>query len=242
MPRSIIKRYASAQVKALIDKSESIRDLGHNLTKGTLRELFVTDLLSPFLSSQFSIGSGIIINQKGDQSRQNDLIILNNHILPPFIIKQNVGVYPAECVAATIEVKSRLTKDELEKAEEDASFLIETIYRAEGTVTPTVIEKPLCAVFGFYGTGAKELSKEVTGRQWLTEKERHLKAICLVNRFSWLHLGTGWTFRNGDMRTNEETKRFLAVIIDNIRFKAVRMESNLGIGVQDWLSIYLRDQ
>lgn len=240
MTNSMIKQYASAQVKSLIAKAESIKDLKHNLTKGTLRELFVTDALSPFLSSQFSIGSGIIINQRGDQSHQTDIIILNNRLLPPFIVRQKIGIYPAECVVATIEVKSRLTKDELIKAERNASFLTDTIYSESGSFTPTLIQKPLCAVFGYYGTGAKELSVEDEGRRWLDLEERGLKAICLANKFLWLHIEEGWKFINGDRKTGEEIKLFLASIIDNLRFRAQKIEVNLGY-MQEWLSTYITE-
>lgn len=194
----LIKRYATGQVKALIEKAESIKGIEHDVTKGTLRELFVTDLLSPFLSSQFSIGSGIIINQRGTQSHQTDLIILNNHILPPFIKEQHIGVYPAECVVATIEVKSRLTKKELEKAEQDATHLYNSVYNEAETNTPTVMYKPLCAVFGFYGSGTKELSKENNGRQWLTRQERNLRYFCVAKKFSWIRIQGQWVWEEGN--------------------------------------------
>ena len=159
----LIKVYATAQIKALIEKSKSIKGLRHSPTKGTLREFFVTDALKPFLSSQFSVGSGIIINQNSDQSAQIDVIILNNHILPPFIREQNIGLYPLVCIA--IEVKSNLYKDDLIKAEKDARYIKEWIYRTEGTKTPTYLKPPFCAVLGFYGNGKKELLDENTGKK-----------------------------------------------------------------------------
>lgn len=242
----LIKRYASGQVKAVIDKAESIKGVRHKVTKGTLRELFLADLLSPFLSSQFSVGSGIIINQRGEQSHQTDIIILNNHMLPPFIKEQSIGVYPSECVLATIEVKSRLTKSELEKAEEDARHLHNSICIAIPTVNPTgttipLIYQPLCAVFGFYGKGTELVSSEEAGRRWITERERHLNYICVAKEFSWTLMETEWKYAKGNQITCDETKQFIAVLIDKIRVIAKRNEDfNLG-NPHYWLNNYIKD-
>jgi hypothetical protein len=239
----LIKRYATAQTKAFVEKSKSIKSLKHSLVKGMLRELFVTDVLRPFLGSQFSLGSGIIINQMSDQSHQNDIIILNNHILPPFIGEQSFGVYPLECVVGTIEVKSNLRKKCLEKAEKDARYLKETLYRDRGTKTPTILRKPFSAIFGFYGSGKKELLREDAGKKWLNENVWALNAICLSEKYCWINKSSthssDWSLERGN-DTNEEIKRFLAIIVDYTRYLAQTLESNLKIGPQDWISAYIR--
>ena len=93
-----------------------------------MRELFVPNILSPFLSKQFDIGSGIVINQKEEQSDQTDIIIYDNRILPSFIKEQHIGVYLAESVIGIIEVKTNLRKDALIRAEASARKLHEKIY------------------------------------------------------------------------------------------------------------------
>ena len=81
----LVSDYASALVRSMLVVSESLRNLDHTTSKGTLRELLVSSLLKRFLSSQFSVSSGLIVNHGGEQSNQMDVIILDNRVLPPFI-------------------------------------------------------------------------------------------------------------------------------------------------------------
>jgi len=241
MSGTLIKRYSTSIVKSLIEKSKSLVGLSHKEIKGHLRELFATEALRPFLASQYDVGSGIIVNQNGNQSHQTDLIIYDNRILPPFIKQQNIGVFPVESVLAIIEVKSNLQKKDIIKAETDARYLCETIHR-QGTITPTVTgPDPYCAIFGFYGRGAKALLEESSGRAWLESNVEHLKAICLVNRYSWIKVHSSWAMRRSNSTTNEETKRFIAITIDNVRYIAQFKNINLQLPL-DWLSVYIRDQ
>lgn len=123
MEQTLIQRYASSIISALLIKAESIKKMEHSLSKGQFRELFITDLLKHFLPHQFEIGSGIIVNQKGEQSHQTDLVIYDKSILPPFISESISGVFPIESVIATIEVKSICSKNEFMKVNKKADFL-----------------------------------------------------------------------------------------------------------------------
>lgn len=121
--RTIIQKYSTAIVRGMVEKIKSLSGLRHNLTKGELRELFVNEVLSSFMTDQFGIGSGIIINQAGLQSNQNDILIYDNRVLPPFIKKQNIGVFPIESVLGGIEVKTNLTKRSLIETESKFNYL-----------------------------------------------------------------------------------------------------------------------
>lgn len=244
MSRTLIQKHSSSIVRALVERVNALSDLDHKLTKGELRELFVSNILNSFLTSQFGIGSGIVINQKGEQSRQNDIIIYDNRILPPFIKEQNIGVYPAESVIATIEVKSWLRKKELLNAEKSARELHENVYNPTSSIYGDYqYLRRLCAVIGFYGNGVKELSEENSGKSWLNEYIKHLFAVCLVNRYSWLYVvEPSWRFKTYDKKTNEETKRFIAVILDNIRTYSEGRFRKLTERHKDWLGIYTRDR
>jgi hypothetical protein len=241
----LIKSYATAQINALLEKSKSIKTLDNNLVKGMLRELSITNALSPFLSSQFRLGTGIIINQVCDQSAQTDLIILNNHVLPPFIGEQNLGVFPIECVVGTIEVKSDSRKSDLDEAEKDVKNIKENICRDKGTLTPTKLQKPFCSLFGFYGSFGEELLEENTGKRWLDANITGLNAICLAEKYCWINTSQSnsphWTMQKANS-TYEEIKRFLAIIVDYTRFKAHLFESEIASGPQDWVSAYIRFQ
>jgi len=91
---TLIKNYSTALVKAFYTKVHAIDKLNHKLTKSELRELFVNDLLVNFITSQFGVGSGIVIDSYGNKSKQTDIIIYDNRILPPIIKNSNLGTYP----------------------------------------------------------------------------------------------------------------------------------------------------
>ncbi len=245
MPRTLIQQYASSIVSGLMGKIVSLRDLNHKLTKGELRELFISEILRAFLTKQFDVGSGVVINQKGFQSNQIDIIIYDNRILPPFIREQHLGIYPAESVLATIEVKSNLTKYEILKAEKSASKLKNEIYSPESSIYSDFKEfRPTCAVIGFYGRGVKALANNITGRTWIKGNINNLSYLCLVNKYSWINmLETGWTSEmyDNNLRSNNETKRFIAVLLDNIRTQSEKRLSLMREEHKDWLGAYLRD-
>jgi hypothetical protein len=247
MNRTLIQKHSSAIVRSQFERIHALSDLNHKLTKGELRELFVSNILRSFLTDQFSIGSGIIINQAGIQSNQTDIIIYDNRILPPFIKEQHIGVYPAECVIATIEIKSNLTRSELLKAEKAAFRLRNDVYSQRYSIYKDFsLFKPHCAILGFYGRGFKQLLSEDAGKTWLVQNIKQIFAICLTNQFSWLrvraHSDNPWARCNSDKITHEETKRFIAVLLDNIRTTSLRRMSILEKEHKDWLSVYIRDQ
>ena len=244
MNRTLIQKHSSAIVRGLFEKIDALTEINHKLTKGELRELFVTNILQSFLTTQFEIGSGIIINQAGIQSKQTDIIVYDNRTLPPFIKEQQIGVYPAECVLATIEVKSFLRKAELLQAEAAANHLKQIVYNQKYSIYSDFKSFiPLCAVIGFYGNGGKELLDRNKGKDWLISNIKNIFAICLSNKYSWLNVGTGgWSKRDSDKKTHEETKRFIAVLLDNIRTTSLRRIKLIGEEHRDWLSVYIRDQ
>lgn len=123
MNRNPIQEHTGELVKGLINESKALRNLDQTTVKGRLRELFISKLLKKFLSSQFGIGSGIIINQAGKMSKQIDIIIYDTRILPPFIEEQEIGVYPVESVLAAIEVRSRVDKSTMKMYAKSVSEL-----------------------------------------------------------------------------------------------------------------------
>ena len=238
-----IKEYSTAIIEGLVNEVSASSCLKHRLTKGELRELLVKKVLKRFLTTQFSIGTGVIVNQREDQSDQTDIIIYDNRILPPLMGEAELGVYPAESVLGTIEVKSLLDKKAILTSEKSARKLYEDIYNRSSSIYPEEFEhvKPISAIIGFYGPGAKELQNQATGRSWLEGNIKYIKAICLVSKFSWLSLtGKGWVKSSHPARL-EETKRFIASYVDNLRTLSLAREMLYRDFLhKDWLSVYIR--
>ena len=241
-----IKEYASALVGGMIAQAESLRELEHKSEKGIFRELFLTDLLNHFLTSQFSACSGIVINQKGEESTQEDIIIYDNRVLPPFIHKQNIRIIPPEPVLAIIEVKSIINHSKLINLEKTAGKLRE-LYRKLEEEYRKIDEDfrlipPIMCLFAFQSDGLPYLEKATEGKAWLDDHITNLTAICLAKRYSWIDMEDGgWKIRKGDSPHYEETKRFIAVLLDNCRTISERRWDNFRTFHQDWLSKYIRN-
>jgi hypothetical protein len=103
----------------LKEEAELAGLLGHNGMVGTAREFFARRVLRSILPPAVHIGSGRVIgDNEGEQSKQIDVILYDSRW--PFLeVAQGVGLYFVSGVIATIEVKSTLTKRELNGALEN---------------------------------------------------------------------------------------------------------------------------
>lgn len=253
MSPTLIQQFATSTMQGMLGRARALSGLDHRLLKGELRELLVSEVLKSFLCHPFEVGSGIVVNQRGLQSRQTDIVIYDTTILPPFVKAQQMGVYPAECVLATIEVKSDLCAKGLSSAEIAAKELHEDVYSAKGSIYPDDHRfKPICAVFGFSGSGPEELTAQQPGQEWLSRECPHLCLLALAGKYSWFHLSRGWLFEPEGIETCEEVKRFVALLLDNVRTLSrarsdVTAESSAPkreerYAHRDWLSSYIRVQ
>jgi hypothetical protein len=91
--------------------------------EGEYLERILIDFLSCYLPRKLSVGRGYVMNEDGNTSLQQDVIIYNadNYVL----LRNTDGfqVYPVESVYAVIEVKSTLSKQVLKDANENAASI-----------------------------------------------------------------------------------------------------------------------
>jgi hypothetical protein len=245
MARTPIQEHVSVTIGNLIRQVGSISNLEDNV-KGELVESFNREILGSFLTSQFGIGKGVITNHLGERSGETDIIIYDKRLLPPFIKQERLAVYPVESVIATIEVKCSLNMEKLEKTEASAKLIQETVFNRKQSLLKNakysgMCPPPLCAVLAFRSIKkVTELSSPKEGKLWIEKNIKHLFAICLVDNFSWLNVNTkGWSIIKRD-DTNEETKRFIAVLLDNVRTKGEQRYMLNSREHNDWFSAYIR--
>jgi len=195
--------------------------------------------LNYFIPDRYGIGSGVIVNSYGNQSKQWDIIIYDKDILPPFVFEMSRGMFPAETVLAVIEVKSKLTKAELIKINSKAQELFEEIFNIKYFLYKERFT-PLIGAFGLYGTRAKELQSEKL-TIWAKTNLKYLGLVCLCEKYCLLNLWHKWIY-SPSTETHEEIKRFIFPLFDNIRTKALKREDYFRKEHKDWFSIYARDQ
>ncbi|MFA6925295.1 MAG: DUF6602 domain-containing protein [Bacteroidales bacterium] len=239
---TLIKDYSTALVKGFYAKVCSIDRLEHKLTKGELRELFVNDLLVNFITSQFSIGTGVVVDSYGNASRQTDIIIYDNRILPPIIKNSNLGTYPLESVLAIIEVKSVLNKEALLKTEDNFKYFDDNLVFLDKFKKD---KEGLSVKKGIIGLNKKPI-KEINSKNtdWLVANIKHTDIICHVQNYSWIFYSIKkiWVHCSKNELTFEETKRFIAWILDISRSKSNRRYNEMTKQYIPWLSKYIRNE
>jgi hypothetical protein len=102
---------------------EDFRRLGlipHAATSGLSREEILRRFLNEHLPRRFSAASGFVVDAAHSVSRQTDIIVYDALNAPLYQTAFNSLIVGRDTVAATIEVKSRLTKSDLAKAIDDA--------------------------------------------------------------------------------------------------------------------------
>ena len=114
----MLRAHFDTMEKILLAASRIVVGAGHDLHKGTPREMFVRDFLSIHLASNIGIGSGEIIDSEstaGAQRRQID-ILLYQHSFPRLHFGAGLNAFLSESVIGIIEVKSRINKAALRQA------------------------------------------------------------------------------------------------------------------------------
>jgi hypothetical protein len=114
MANNIFRERLIAKIKAAKAEYNNVTAIDHPYMKGRIREIFVQNLIEPFLPEDFKVGSGKITDVNGNLSSETDLIIYSNKLIPPIMYGERLGVFPVDSCIATLEVKSKLTAAEID--------------------------------------------------------------------------------------------------------------------------------
>lgn len=105
--------FIESVAKKIMADFEASKVLKHNGLKGDVREQALSTFLKKHLPEKLKLGSGIVVNSDGIQSRQQDIIIYDAFNAPLLHNEEGTKIIPVESVYGTIEVKSTLSKREL---------------------------------------------------------------------------------------------------------------------------------
>ena len=184
-------------------------------SKGSYRENTLKQFLSDGrLPSRYGIGTGEIVGLAHNVSRQSDLIIYDHLNGISLVYDENTQVYPIECVAGTIEVKSTLSKTELIKSLENIKSVKKLAPRE--TASKSVLgfhvayprPYPFGAVFGYRlsGNSLSSLTENLIEWESNTPKEYWPNVIAVLDEGLIQHYKAGLrtAYLNDDIR---EAKR-----------------------------------
>lgn len=82
---------------------------------------WIGEFLAKYLPDRYAIGSGIIIDSKGQTSDQIDIVIYDNQYTPALLSQGTHRFIPAESVYAVLEVKPKIDKQLLDYAADKAT-------------------------------------------------------------------------------------------------------------------------
>jgi hypothetical protein len=144
--RSIFEQ-ASKRLRANFQELSVIPHAG---SKGAEGEAIVRQFLNDHMPQRFRAGSGFIIDRRDAVSKQTDVVVYDALNCPVYRASETAAIFPANNVAAVVEVKSRLDKVRLEEAAANiaaAKSLRKARARADGPVAQ--LEQTRGIVFAF---------------------------------------------------------------------------------------------
>ncbi len=185
-------------INQAIKESQDAALLSHPVLIGRVREILASKLITPMLPLGFEVGTGKIVDNKGNQSDEIDIVIYNRAVLPPVMWSERDGVFPVESAYYAIEVKSQITATRLLDAVRKARSVIGlNVHWNEKEAFPN--RAPTVNILFAFSSDLSDSSSELE-RYARIDPTWHsdpvLKAICVVGRGYWYHRPgyAKWTF------------------------------------------------
>jgi len=162
-----------SQIQLGLTRARDAAKLKHPGLRGRAREIFLRDLLRPFLNPTFDTCTGVVVDSQGGQSNQIDIIVYNKHLLPPILLTAEEGIIPCESTLATIEIKSKLTATELQQSIANARS-VKALQPRFYEPNPTTNTKSsiLCSVFA-YGSTRKPQNESRTLQRYVKKANQN---------------------------------------------------------------------
>lgn len=246
-PKSLLRNAISVAADRMRALYELAGGIDHKGEKGLFREYFVAELIRPLLVHHFDLGTGIVVDRRGCESRQTDVLIYDRRLMPPILASGNHGIYPIDAVLATIEVKSTLENKHLSSAVDAARCLTPSQaehpepnrlwIEAPGTMEPTAGTKrsraiyPLCTLFAYRSTAKTDEGARL--ERVTPGGAEYVRVLGVLDKGVW------W-WERGEMRARssrnigENAALFLRLLIDSLD-KTARTRASFELS--HWLDL-----
>ncbi|CAB3796017.1 hypothetical protein LMG28688_04217 [Paraburkholderia caffeinitolerans] len=198
--KNLYQTLLRSKVRGAILAAEGANAFSHQVVKGTVLEILISELFRPLLPADIGIGTGQIIESySGKLSGQIDIVLYDKAILPPILIDEKLGLFPIESVLYAIEVKTTLTAAELQSAHDSAKDL-QTKFgylpgqRVNGKLVPQhSIEKARNVIFALKSdlSGTK-LNEAERYKKIYGDEPAHIASICVAGREYWFQSNSAW--------------------------------------------------
>lgn len=216
-----------SKIEFAVKQARDAGTLKHSGMKGRLREIVIQDLIEPLLPNGIEVATGSIIDSYGKESPQIDVIIYSTTILPPFMKTREQTIVPVEACIQAIEIKSRLSSEEVRKAIATATSVKDLAIRDHEPVRNGRFVPKVDSIFSLFAfdTDLTEDGKDEVER-YNEQVPANLKTrvlindICVVSRGHWVRTGKGTTGWSQTKATDkfEEVITMLAMAVDSIPY------------------------
>lgn len=229
MANEIFRRRLLSKINDARRSYSDVSTIDHAGLRGRVREIVAGQLLSEVLPTNFRIGSGKIVDSSGSQSKETDIIVYSDTRLPNILYSERDGIFPVEACFLALEVKSRLTSQEVSDAVSKAK-VIRTLKYQSGSYDenhqpiPSVMTPTISALFAF--------ESDISGK---TELERYserdpewninplIRAICVAGRgYWWFSLEKQCWYEHPPTENGEEVLEFLAIAANTMIYSIGR--------------------
>ena len=112
-PRFLVNEFLRHSLDGIVSLAECFGYVEDEGVMGVLRESLIHSLLEPLLMVPYRVGTGVVVDSKGHQSGQCDVIIWDDSIFSPLYYSRGTGIYLIESVVAVLEIKSTLNRNSL---------------------------------------------------------------------------------------------------------------------------------
>lgn len=163
---------------------EELRLVPHNATKGAEAEQVFRKFLNTHIPQRFSVGSGFIVDPKGEVSNQTDVVVYDAFNCPVYRASDSASIFPSTNVAAVVEVKSSLDKHALKDAWKKIAAIKSLSKRNVPRPGPTLYQTA-GYVFAFESKISLEKVADHYRELFFSEKNglgQHIDAIAVLDR------------------------------------------------------------
>ncbi len=229
--RSILR----ARVNGALTMARAAGGITHNGMKGRVREILIRELFRPLLPADIGITSGQIATCKSQKlSREHDIIIFDGSILPAMSFDGSTAIIPIESVLYTIEVKSTLSRSELEGAHRSAKELAEFDYLPgrsfrDGVEIQHGVANLNSTLFALNSDLSPSMHGEVKRYKGIYVGDvPHLKALCVAGSGYWYEVNGSW-IKFGNEAEGDDVLAFIGGVMNTYNMvRATRGFQKIG--------------
>ncbi len=150
-------------------EGHAARSFKHGLNRGQIREAFAREFLAQNMSSLWDIGTGEIIHKDAtpEEDRPQIDIVVYNKKFPKLSLAVDIDLFFVEAVSSFIEIKSRLTKDNLRTSAASAKKVKSLAKLNSQGINPAgLVDQPRPYSFVFAYDGPRRIE---TVHNWLKD-------------------------------------------------------------------------